>query len=426
MALVGVQKDVLQWALTNPTKSAFITGGAGTGKSYLLRAVLEEVTRQGVKGVYVTASTGIAAVNVDGVTLYNLLGVRPGFENMKPHEVVKFAKGFLPNPDKDGAQPEPWQRAKVYILNAIHTLVIDEISMVHALFFRNADIFLRIIRGEKLIKGLKGSRVPFGGLRLLMMGDFLQLPPVAAKDADEDDELFVFETVNWKSLEPDIFVLQHSFRQENDIRFFKMLNEIRWGMISDETRLLLQGCVRSLPDDYTGPRMTLMPVNADVDRINKMHIDGIEKPVQCFKAKDSGNGHLLRDLRALPSIELKEGAQVMLLKNITIKKQQPDIMDIGDESGGNNAALVKPDIIPNRAMGMVIGFLGGTETAPEKVMVGFPDIGNVPSHDRPLGLEKFDIVETMDKPPVATRWQVPLIPSYAMSIHKSQGQTIVN
>lgn len=403
MPLNSAQTSAVQWIINNPTLSALITGGAGTGKSHVLREVLDELERHKVRTVHVTAPTGIAAVNVFGVTLYKFLGLQAGFEAMTPDQVVEYGKKFIKDPK--------WY-AKRKTLEKVHTLVIDEISMLHAKFFRNMDTLLRIIKGR--------SREPFGGIRLIMVGDFLQLPPVEkGRNLDEAEPLFAFETENWVALNPHIFVLEDSFRQADDQRFFRLLKEIRWGVISEESKQLLKEYVRTLPVELGDkPRMTLMPKNLDVDRINKEHIDAIQEPLMTFKGIDMGQAHLLREIRALPQIELKTGAQVMLLKNITIKRPKVlDLMDVDDDAPD-------ADILPNGAIGRVESFEGGTETSVGTPVVAFPTIGALAAHSRKIHMAQFDIVEVMGEKPLATRLQYPLIASYAMSIHKAQGQTI--
>lgn len=403
MSLDPKQTFILQWIIKNTKKAVWVTGGAGTGKSFLLRAVLRAFETHTVRGVSVTAPTGIAAVNVSGMTLHKFLGIQMGFENMTTERVFEYAAAFVKDPKYSN---------KCKKIRSVNILVIDEISMVHAKMYKNMDTLLRAIRGR--------PRDPFGGVRLFMVGDFLQLPPVPDKKDKPSDPLFVFETENWKTLDPQIFVLEHSFRQENDELFFEVLNEIRWGVVSEKTKKALRACVRTLPADHTGPQMTLMPRNDSVDRINKMHIDAINEPLKVYTANDFGPDHLLKDIRALPRIELKKGAQVMLLKNITIKR--PRVLDPMEED--EDDAPPEVDILPNGAIGRVSGFEGESDMNPGSPQVDFPTIGNIEAHTRTLGVAMFDIVETMGEKPVASRMQLPLVASYAMSIHKAQGQTI--
>src|SRR5688572_23991845 len=188
MALSTAQAAVRQWILTNPTQSLWATGGAGTGKSFVLRACLDAFAQRRFRGVHVSAPTGIAAVNVSGMTLHKFLGIQPGFENMSTEAVLEWVKTFKEN---------PLNRFKLLKLRTVHTLVIDEISMVHAKFFMNMDTLLREVREQ--------PRKPFGGVRLFMVGDFLQLPPVQDNKkaaASPDEPLFVFETENWRALDP--------------------------------------------------------------------------------------------------------------------------------------------------------------------------------------------------------------------------------
>jgi ATP-dependent DNA helicase PIF1 len=397
MTLNREQKAAMTWVMENPTESAAILGGAGTGKSHVLLSILAALEQK----THVAAPTGIAAVNVNGTTLYKFLGAQLGFEGETMESVKRFALECLKDPKK---------RRKVAYLQHVHTLVIDEISMVHASFFRNMDTYLRVIRDA--------HQLPMGGIRVIMVGDFLQLPPVDKnKNSAPWDTIFVFETESWVKLNPRIFILEHSYRQEGDQRFFHLLKELRWGLLSSASKALLQRYVRK-PPPSVGVPMSLMPKNDAVDAINKKHIDAIPQPLMSFKAMDTGAPHLLRDLRALPLVNLKVGAQVMLLKNLTLATGRTKLAP---------GQAPPPDrTLPNGAIGRVVGFSGEAGGPPGDPLVEFPTIGNVEAHVRLVRSEMFDVVEAMGERPVASRLQHPLVVAYAMSIHKAQGQTIAS
>lgn len=109
----------------------------------------------------------------------------------------------------------------------------------------------------------------------------------------------------------------------------------------------------------------------------------------------------------------------MLLKNLTVEK-----VKTAKTVDGQLVLVAEERILPNGAIGKVVGFTGGNENGTGFPEVEFPTIGNVPAHVRVIRPEMFDIVEIMNEPPVASRLQYPLVVSYAMSIHKAQGQTI--
>jgi len=188
--------------------SVFFTGSAGTGKSVLMRDIIHQLRQKYIKEgdrVAVTASTGLAACNIGGVTLHSFAGIGLGKEPVE--QLVKKIKRSPKNNNR-------WQRTKV--------LIIDEISMVDGVLFDKLEAIARIVR--------KNAK-PFGGIQLVITGDFFQLPPVPDRGSEAK---FAFDAASWMTSVDHTIGLTHVFRQK-DPEFANMLNEMRVGKLSDKS-----------------------------------------------------------------------------------------------------------------------------------------------------------------------------------------------
>jgi hypothetical protein len=211
--LTSEQQEVLREVILGG-KSVFFTGGAGTGKSFLLKQI---VARLDPRTTFVTASTGIAACAVGGTTIHHFAGIG-GFSlaDKSLDELVRMALS------KRGAQ---WRACKA--------LVIDEVSMIDGQLFDLLDTIARRVRG---------SSKPFGGLQLVLVGDFFQLPPVTKQGGAPCK--FAFEAAAWAGAIQRTFELSKVFRQ-SDPAFVRALNWLRVGRAPPEARQLLGGRVGS-------------------------------------------------------------------------------------------------------------------------------------------------------------------------------------
>ena len=201
------QKQVLD-LVAEKKKSVFFTGSAGTGKSVLLREtikVLRDKYRREPDRVAVTASTGLAACNVGGVTLHSFAGIGLGKEDAP--ELVKKIK-------RNSKGKQRWLRTKV--------LIIDEISMV------DGDLFDKL---EAIARAIRNNGRPFGGIQLVITGDFFQLPPVPdyGKVAK-----FSFDASTWNTSIEHTIGLTQVFRQKDPV-FANMLNEMRLGKLTSKS-----------------------------------------------------------------------------------------------------------------------------------------------------------------------------------------------
>lgn len=374
----------------------FITGDAGCGKSRLLKYLLDRVLD--FQLTEVTASTGCAAAEIAGRTLHSFLGM------ITKGEPLDHVLRRLRSRVKLSAR-----------IRAVTTLVIDEISMIDRLVFERADAILREVRADAR---------PFGGVRLILVGDFLQLPPVAGKD--EPPTEFAFESPLWSTLAPCVFNLAYVHRQRDDLSFARMLAEIRRGRCCKEDAEVLRACVgREHPDD--DPVTHIYTTNADVDAHNRRQLVRLKGKLRTFEAEDylvderheerKRGEAFLRDIRALPSVELKVGAQVMCLRNWG--DTLPELVNgsIGVVRGFRPIAESDVELPWNRNAAYMLEY-NDTTAWP---VVDFGDfVGELLILPAEWQLKSRDSKQTL----IASRDQLPLMLCWAMSAHKSQGQTI--
>ncbi|KAH7446036.1 hypothetical protein KP509_01G034200, partial [Ceratopteris richardii] len=356
------QMDVLIAAAQG--KSVFITGSAGTGKSYILGFIVDFLKECcGPDSVFITASTRLAACALGGTTLHSFAGIGLGTDDAE-----KLASKVLGKKE----HVDRWRRAQV--------LIIDEISMIDGELFHKLDYVARVVRrmnGEEL------HPLCFGGLQLIVTGDFFQLPPVKPPN---QRKFFAFDADCWDKCFDLQVELNYVFRQ-SDEQLISMLNEIRKGCQSAETIKSLNSCFRVLADDGLGISPTrLYPLKVDVREENMKELKALENPVVKFTAQDRVAGPqykgALDSMRLEKELDVCVGAQVMLIKNFDT------------EAGLVNGA---------KGVVLVVRFAcNGTEKVirPEKQSV---ESG---------GIE------------VAKRVQVPLILAWSLSVHKCQGMTL--
>jgi ATP-dependent DNA helicase PIF1 len=352
-------------------ESIFVSGSAGTGKSYLLQYLK---TNYSDSGLHITASTGIAAVNVGGQTLHSWAAI--GLGNLPPEQIIEnlFSAKFSRVRRK---------------LKLAKMLAIDEISMISAPIF---DLI------NDLLKAVRQNEKPFGGLQLILFGDFLQLPPIN-KERQSSDYQFCFQSKAWKELNPKPIMLETVFRQK-DQSFVKLLNNIRFGEIDEDDISVLKSRI-NLPDKISTIKPTILAShNAQVDAINQIELKKITHNSEKFSAKFSGDSakidFLKKNCLAGEILELKIGAQVMMLKN-TYQKE-----------GVINGSLGVIKEFSKKSNYPIVEFNNGA------LLTISPEIWS---------LEKFD-TEKREIVVEAEMSQVPLLLAWAMTIHKSQGMTL--
>jgi ATP-dependent DNA helicase PIF1 len=339
--------------LIKERRNIFITGSAGTGKSYLLKFL-----KQTIHKIHLTASTGIASVNIGGVTIHSWAGIGLG---TIPVDKIKFS-----------------EKVKSRIRCA-KILAIDEISMISAETFDMVNDAMKIIRNNDK---------PFGDIQLIIFGDFFQLSPVNGD--------FCFNSRSWKEADFIPIILKQVFRQSDD-NFIKLLNNIRYANIDDDTISALTERIGLKYDSVIEPTI-LVSHNEQANRINNENMEKIDGKKYTFKAKYMGRDQtklefLKKNCVAYDILELKVGTRVMMLKN-TYSTQ---------------------------------GIINGSVGIVKEINV-FPTVqfenGEIVSIQPELwALERYD--DSEDKVIVeASMEQIPLICSWAITIHKSQGMTL--
>jgi len=337
-------------------KSIFFTGCAGTGKSLLIKHILRAMPE-----VDVTGTTGLAGCLLGGTTInaWSGLGRAEGsFDTM-----VRNASR--------GESGQRWRRC--------HALIIDEVSMMDAKLFDLLEAVARKVRGN--------SR-PFGGIQLILSGDFHQLPPVVK---DQLTRKFAFESQSWQRCIQASVQLTQVFRQ-NDSDFIDILAEIRAGTAPESTlRALLARCAAPLElEDGILPTQ-LFTHRVDVDAINDRQLNSLEGNVVTFTAQDSGDTAALQAACPAPrTLRLKEGAQVMLTRNLSSRQ--------GLVNGARGVVeKFTPSGLP------VVKFARGGESMT-------------------IGRERYSIRQGGQD--AAVRSQIPLQLAWAVTVHKSQGLTL--
>lgn len=340
-------------------KNIYITGPAGTGKSYVLRHIIDLAMR-GQLNIGVTASTGLAACHIQGRTLHSFLGIGLGTKPVDQLvQKIKVNKQILKR------------------LKKLQVLVIDEVSMIDADLLDKVSEFLRVIREE--------HEKPFGGVQLILCGDFCQLPPVKG--------LYCFESKAWKDANVHICSLTVLVRQKDDIKLANVLGEVRWGQCSKDTLNLLKSMCDTVFPEFIRPTI-LYSKNVDVDDINQKELQSL---------KDKKDSHTITyntqygahpstklwatSLRIPESIECCEGAQIIVTSNINNQSAM-----IVNGSRGVITAIFSDHVSVKLVNGLVVD-------------IGF------------IKMEHEDITECNVS-------FMPLKLAYAITIHKSQGMTL--
>jgi ATP-dependent exoDNAse (exonuclease V) alpha subunit len=364
----------------------FVTGRAGTGKSTLLSYLVENTQ----KNVAVCAPTGVAALNVGGVTIHSLFGFPFGI--LGEQEIARHLN-----------------RRTREVLAALDVLVIDEVSMV------NADMMDAISKSMGIARGRR--KIPFGGAQVVMFGDPYQLSPVPGNNeeraymAENYQSPWFFDAHVWREDSLERFELGEIFRQ-SDEEFKSILNAIRVGEV-EQTMLdrLNQAGNRFPPHDDV---IRLATINAAVDSTNRERMSRLTTKPKTFEAvyTASDESAFGKTLPADPMLELKVGAQVMFIKN-----------DDGKRTG---EGTLKRWV--NGTIGKVVDLpsSGGVtvEVDGEKLDVGRATWEKVRYEiEEEFDEETGKVKEVLVTIPLAEYQQIPLRPAWSVTIHKSQGQT---
>ena len=342
-------------------KNIFITGAGGVGKSYLVHLIKTELEKMG-KEVALTSSTGISAVNIGGGTIHSFCGTGT---RRSPRELKNVPKDTL---------------FKIKMYNGHYNVVIiDEISMIPG---DQIDMI------NQWFQKIYGSKLPFGGVQMIFVGDFLQLP-VVIKDDDTIENKYAFQAEAWQLYGVREHFLTKVFRQEDeDTQYY--LNCIRFGKINQavldyfNTRVGVR-----LPD----PEPTeLYPLKSSVSYINFDRLNSLEGEEYEYDAKFGGDEKwqeaLAKNVIAEVTVYLKVGAKVLFIRN-------------------------------NPEEGYYNGMGGVVKECHDKTVV----VETIDGETIEVEYEQWEKRDNKGKV-VATMKQIPLILGWAITIHKSQGMTL--
>lgn len=341
-------------------ENVLLTGPAGSGKTYVLNRFIKEA-KAGKKHVAVTATTGLAATHLGGNTIHSWSGIgihdelKPDFED----HLLKTRRDIIGTTD---------------------VLIIDEISMMHDFRLDMIDQVARTVRKDER---------PFGGIQVILCGDFFQLPPVNRSDSRNGG--FVVHANVWEELDPVICYLDEQHRQDDE-DFLGILNALRAG---DIRRRHAEALLERIGSELSEGEVTeLHTVNVDVDRINEARLSELEEAEQRFHMNTTGSENYVATLKrsclAPDVLALKKGALVMTIKNSPDKKYV------------------------NGSLGIVVDF----EPVTNYPIVEFKANGR----KHAILPESWELRDGDKKR--AGLSQIPLRLAWAITVHKSQGMTL--
>ena len=287
------EQDAIMDLVVNKRLNVFYTGSAGTGKSVILSNLVERLRNlYGRDAVALTASTGLAATSIGGVTLHKWAGIGIGTAP------VGRLVGLL---QKRRDQLTVWRNTKV--------LIIDEISMIDGSFLDKLEYVARAIR--------KNDK-PFGGIQLVMTGDFFQLPPVQKRDSSSAVSTYCFESRMWRTCIQKTVLLTKVFRQQ-DNELIDILNSIRFGEIKPQMIRTIKNLEREIKYTDGIVPTELYATRREVERSNTRRLNSLPGEQRVFHSQDQCPRELLNlldsSVMADRVLTLKEDAQVMMLKN---------------------------------------------------------------------------------------------------------------
>ncbi len=342
-------------------RSVFLTGEPGSGKTHLINEYVEYLRSHRIEPA-ITASTGIAATHIGGMTIHSWSGIGIA-KNLSKYDIERIAR-------------------KSHIEKRIRktrVLIIDEISMLDGATLSVAEAVCREARENEL---------PFGGMQVALVGDFFQLPPVTREG---DETRFAFEADAWQKLNPAICYLTEQHRQE-DAEFLSVLKAIRQNKFQEEHFVHLES--RMNPGGKAPGGITkLFPHNADVDRVNDAELAKLPDKIHSFKMESRGPRKLVETIikgcLSPEELNLKKGAVVMFTKNSP------------------------RDGFVNGTLGKIIGFDRETGYPIVKIKSG----KTIEAEPMDWTVEEHGLIR-------AKIIQIPLRLAWAITVHKSQGMSL--
>lgn len=388
-------------------KNIFITGPGGCGKSFLIQKIYKDAL-ENQRNIAVTALTGCAAIllQCNAKTIHSWASIKNG--TLPAYRLINFI-------NKKKKFRDNWTKTDI--------LVVDEVSMMSKQLFELLDDIGRGVRNN--------IDHPFGGIQIIFSGDFFQLPPIGNKD-DIDSSKFCFESDKWNDIFDEEILLSKSYRQTN-LKYVKILNQIRQGSISKKSINILNQRILNYTDTNTDTHthththtdtgthththtdtdtqktipIKLMSNKLSVNNINITELNKLQTPLHKFKYTSKYTEPIKKSIRyKKPTKKEFDIEEEYLLKNLIIEKEL--YMKIGSQVMSVVNYTDQP--ICNGSMGKIIDFTPG----------GHPKVlfdNGLKRTIKPVSFESDNIKGFYIL-------QYPLILSWAITIHKSQGQTL--
>ena len=390
-------------------QNVFLTGSAGSGKTYTLNQYIDYLRARRVP-VAVTASTGIAATHMSGTTIHSWSGIGIKDELSERDLTTLSRKQFLADRLKDTA-----------------VLIIDEISMLHA---------KQLNAVNEVLKHVRKSPLAFGGIQVVVAGDFFQLPPIGSR-GESNREKFAFMSQAWLDAGFHICYLSEQHRQVSEeanggIDLDDILNEIRRQEVSFESIAALED---TFNQDIDIKRTRLYTHNLNVNKINDKELADLKGETMRFDATLNGDPKLAETLkktvRTQDELILKVGAKVMFIKNNT---------ELGVSNGTMGEligfAAVKVEDDNNESEALIDDVSTDSKSKPKADKKEKSKLKKTPVTTKKMPVVRLNsgrevvaepeewIIEDEHGEVLASYEQVPLCLAWAITIHKSQGMTL--
>ncbi len=364
-------------------KSVFVTGAAGSGKTFVINQYIKYLKSHNIS-IGITASTGIAATHMGGVTIHSWSGIGIS-DSLSDYEIEEICE-------------KKYVRTKI---EAARVLIIDEVSMLH---------HFRLDMIDRVLKKIKKNDKPFGGIQVVLCGDFFQLPPISRYGEPRSE--FIYNANAWKNGRFTVCYLGDNYRQVNDPSL-DILNEIRSGEVSEQSyELLMTRSVKrnsesgsididmdNKNDDNNECISTLLYThNIDVDSINSGELKKMGGYESCYEMTSKGKKPLVLSLKksclAPEQLKLKKGARVICVKNNFEKGYVNGTLGVIVSCGYGVDPVIQTGSTPDHPQGERITI--------EKASWAIEDGGKI----------------------LAEINQYPLRLAWAITVHKSQGMSL--